>query len=246
MFISAIPAQITDLGLSNEFRSAYLKLSASLPDSLQATGSGVRQRILLDHEWWKKDNIWLSPFLRQVYQAIWEDRKMEVALQYDFGFQYSKVIEPYSLVNKIGHWFLISRVDRNFQVFDISRIVDCSIMDDVFERDMEFNLQAFWQEWRAQYEQEWYGYPVRLRISEKALKFFTERFQHEFAVLNDRDISKCDWREMIVQFANFTEARKEILAVGGAVEVLSPLALRLTIIDYAEQIINVYSANAHL
>ena len=39
-----------------------------------------------------------------------------------------------------------------------------------------------------------------------------------------------------IAFDDFEQARALLLAYGGAVEVLEPLALRLSIADYAEQI----------
>ena len=45
---------------------------------------------------------------------------------------------------------------------------------------------------------------------------------------------------MDVSFPFLEEARREILALGGAVEVLSPESLRRSITDFAEQIRRVY------
>jgi hypothetical protein len=45
---------------------------------------------------------------------------------------------------------------------------------------------------------------------------------------------------MNLSFESPTEARSSLLALGGGVEVLEPLALRLSVQDYAEQIIKLY------
>jgi predicted DNA-binding transcriptional regulator YafY len=44
-----------------------------------------------------------------------------------------------------------------------------------------------------------------------------------------------------IAFDDFEQARALLLACGGAVEVLEPLALRLSIADYAEQIAQRYA-----
>jgi predicted DNA-binding transcriptional regulator YafY len=41
-------------------------------------------------------------------------------------------------------------------------------------------------------------------------------------------------------FRSVEEARAQLLAYGGSVEVLEPLALRLTLADFAEQAVRVY------
>ena len=49
------------------------------------------------------------------------------------------------------------------------------------------------------------------------------------------------WAEVTLPFERFEDARDRLLGFGGAVEVLDPLALRLSVIDYARQIVRFYS-----
>jgi predicted DNA-binding transcriptional regulator YafY len=48
------------------------------------------------------------------------------------------------------------------------------------------------------------------------------------------------WLTATIPFESLFEARERLLALGGAVEVLAPRALRLSMIDYAEQILKRY------
>jgi hypothetical protein len=47
-----------------------------------------------------------------------------------------------------------------------------------------------------------------------------------------------------MRFARVQEARSYLLAFGASVEVLDPLALRLTLADFAEQALRVYRDSA--
>jgi len=50
-----------------------------------------------------------------------------------------------------------------------------------------------------------------------------------------------DWITLELPFEYHEQALEGLLAFGGSVEVLEPIALRYSIQDYAEQILGVYS-----
>src|SRR5512136_703550 len=52
LFMLSIPAPLDQLGVSQELRTALLKLSAALPDTRRGDEERTRQRIHLDSTWW--------------------------------------------------------------------------------------------------------------------------------------------------------------------------------------------------
>jgi hypothetical protein len=48
------------------------------------------------------------------------------------------------------------------------------------------------------------------------------------------------WTEALLVFASLEEARKRILGLDGAAEVLAPGPLRASVLDHAQQIVGVY------
>ena len=48
------------------------------------------------------------------------------------------------------------------------------------------------------------------------------------------------WQTVVLKFEYLEEARAKLLGLGGAVEVLEPLALRLSMADFATQIRKIY------
>jgi hypothetical protein len=54
------------------------------------------------------------------------------------------------------------------------------------------------------------------------------------------------WRTATLIFESFEAARTRLLGLGNSVEVLSPLPLRLSLIDFAQQIIEFYKKPARL
>jgi hypothetical protein len=82
---------------------------------------------------------------------------------------------------------------------------------------------------------------VHLRATMNAIPMLRRRFSN----IEDQKILPAstpgDGQEYIVSFETFEEARGFLLSCGKAVEVLSPEALRLSVADFAKQIVEVYS-----
>ena len=66
---------------------------------------------------------------------------------------------------------------------------------------------------------------------------FGDRIREQIAAASpDAD----DWLTVILPFDTFESARSRLLGFGSAVEVLTPLALRLSLADHATQIAALY------
>jgi predicted DNA-binding transcriptional regulator YafY len=49
------------------------------------------------------------------------------------------------------------------------------------------------------------------------------------------------WLPRTLQFDSLEEARTKLLGLGAGVEVMTPVALRRSLLDYAQQVVNRYS-----
>jgi len=102
----------------------------------------------------------------------------------------------------------------------------------------------FWQTWCDDLEQSRPRYGVTLRL---AAPFVTEA-QHylgeevQVAIAQAARSDEQGHVTITVVFESLEEARNRCLSLGRAVEVLEPEALRKSLIDYAEQIRQVYTA----
>jgi len=70
--------------VSQELRTALLKLSAALPDTRRGDEKRTRQRIHLDSTWWFQPEEPV-PHLQTIYQAVWEDRKLHLTIRLNSG-----------------------------------------------------------------------------------------------------------------------------------------------------------------
>jgi predicted DNA-binding transcriptional regulator YafY len=242
LFMLSIPAPLAELGVDQELKAALLKLSAALPDSRRLDQVHVRQRVHLDPAGWS-EAVEPVPHLRTVQRAVWEDRKLHLTYRLPFQAQAQWLVEPYGLVAKAGTWYLVCARNGSMRTLRVSNVVDARIADQKSERPEDFNLAFFWQEWCRGEEQNQPSYPVVARVAPELTpwlpQFFGESIREQIHAAGPLDTD--GWFTLTLPFESLDEARRRILGFGRAVEVLEPVALRNTVVDFARQIVELYA-----
>jgi len=243
LFMLSIPAPMMELGVSQEMKAALLKLSAALPSTLKQAEGSVRQRVYIDNQ---KDEGTdeLVPFLHQIYDAVWEDRKLNLQVRYFFGVISEQIVNPYGLVSKGGRWYLVFEYDGNMLVYSLSSFHNIQLLEETFERDPSFNLANFWTNWWNNYGKESTGYKVKLRVFDGAVSYLPWFFGSKIKEVLERSPVDEEGQKMIeISFPSLYHARDRIMGLGRAVEVIEPLALRMSVADYGAQIADLYQAS---
>ena len=243
LFMMSIPAPLLQLGMGEKFKGALLKLSASLPDTRRADEARTRQRIHLDSSWWFQSEQEI-PCLQAIEQALWQDRYLRIKVRWEvFNTVFEQDAEPYGLVAKANVWYLVYGRGGNPHVTRVSQIVEADVLPDVFIRPPDFDLQAFWEAWCAEYESQ-PPFCARVRVAPEALPLLAEyvgdRARVELAQTRLPDAD--GWVTLDLPFDSFVAARTCLLGLGRAVEVLEPESLRKSLIDFAEQIVGFYKS----
>jgi predicted DNA-binding transcriptional regulator YafY len=244
LFMLSIPAPLNELGVSQELKAALLKLSAALPDTRRRDEERVRQRIHLDSTWWFQDEEPV-PHLQTVYEAVWQDRKLHIAYRQPFGtpIEIERLVAPYGLVAKAGVWYLVYARSGRLRARRVARLIDARISSESFVRPADFDLAAFWKTWCAEFEKNRPHYPVTVRVAPSLVpelyKYFGHRIRAEIAAAKPPDAE--GWLTVELPFETLAGARDRLLSLGGAVEVLEPEALRKSVLDFATQIVALYT-----
>ena len=124
LFMLNIPAPLAQLGVSQELKTALLKLSAALPASRRAEEERARQRFHLDAVGWSQ-SLEPAPYLQLVQQALWNDRRLKLFYRTFFGTLIERVGEPLGLVAKASVWYLVyteAEVRRVVRVADLLQV----------------------------------------------------------------------------------------------------------------------------
>jgi len=154
------------------------------------------------------------------------------------------VVEPYGLVSRRGEWHLICRKGGASQVVRLDRILAVELLADHFSRSLDFNLAFFWNDWLASELAHPRPFHVLALVFPEVLPQLADYLAEEDSQQTQQD-TVGDRKHIYLSFKNLEQARSHLLGLGRSVEVLEPLALRLSIEDYAHQISNLYQGGEH-
>ncbi len=242
LFMLSIPAPLAELGVSRELKAALLKLSAALPAARQGDEARVRRRFYLDAGGWEQ-TTGATPHLRVLHEAVWEDRCVWLTYRPVFAGEIEQLVEPYGLVAKAGEWYLVFSYSERTRARRVVELMDVRPTGERFARPVDFDLEAFWHAWCAEWAEGRVQFRVRVRVLFQALRWLPlylgsgAREAQAYAGPPDAE----GWCEIEIPFPDFETARARLLGLGGAVEVVEPDALRLSMQDYAQEIVARYS-----
>jgi predicted DNA-binding transcriptional regulator YafY len=151
------------------------------------------------------------------------------------GTKVSRTGLALGLVIGDGEWYLVwaprggqPRADR------VDDLIEVEAVSSPVAEPEEFDVGAFWEVWRERETQRNSGLEARLRVAPDLLPLLRRRFESRMEVESD------DPPVVRLQFGSIYAARADVLAWGGAAEVLKPEALRRTVADFAAQAAGVY------
>jgi len=239
LFTLSASAPLAALGMGAEAKGAIRKLAAGLPASRSTVERDVRNRIFLDPKEWNPSREAL-PILPALRQAVWENRWAQVTFLRARRVRIKHDIAPYGLVAKGTAWYVVWQGrDGRMRVDRVASVLAATMLDEGFDRSEGFDLERFWTTWAQAREERRVHLPVKARASTDVLAQLKHSLRHHIDQVHEKD---ADERFSVISlaFETFEQARAVLLSYGNAIEVLEPLALRLSIADFGEQICNTY------
>jgi predicted DNA-binding transcriptional regulator YafY len=262
LFVASMPGALADLGLGADLKAALLKLLAALPAERRSEDRWVRERIFLDWESWQKTTAPVEvphaavPALQLIQQAVWNDRMLWITYRRTSSFyrrQFERLVAPYGLVAKEGEWYLVcaggAEAGDRIRVFKVAELVDVRSTADTFTRPAEFDLGHTWRTWCGHIRQDRGHYVVTAQVSPQMYVDLPlhlgdnlgERLDQHWEECAQEAVSQANWRSVTLHFDSLEEARTKLLGLGAGVEVMTPVALRRSLLDYAQQVVIRYS-----
>jgi predicted DNA-binding transcriptional regulator YafY len=178
---------------------------------------------------------------------VWQDRRVQLTRALRYGpltdARVEQAVDPYGLVAKANVWHLVCAQEGRLQAYRVSHILDARLLDERFARPPDFDLASFWAEWCAEFERGRAGYEVAARISPQAAPMLDVYLGARAAGAGPAPRDADGWLTARLVFESLEEARGRLLALGGAVEVLAPEALRRSMADFAARIIERYAGS---
>ncbi|MGD9676326.1 MAG: helix-turn-helix transcriptional regulator, partial [Candidatus Bipolaricaulia bacterium] len=242
LFSLSVPAPLVELGVAADLRGALGKLASALPPIRSDVEPRMRQRIHLDSVPWSAP-LEAVPHLATLHRAVLDDRWVRATFLRAGGARSERRIAPYGLVAKATTWYVVwAGEDERLRADRVARVVEARLLPESFARPGGFDLSQFWTEWCRKQETGVPWVAVTARVSAAALGELERSAGLHLAPFPEVDRPRDALRPLGVRmrFGTIEEARSHLLAFGSSVEVLDPLALRLTLADFAEQTARVY------
>ncbi len=247
LLLLSIPTPLLQLEVGAELKGALTKLAAALPGVQRGEGQAARQRIHLDASWWGQTGR-SGPHLGAAQQAVWQERRLRIVTRTLFGAEIELEVEPLGLVAKANEWYLVALRAGGPRVYRVMDLVRAELLVEGFTRPADFDLAGFWHDHCAEVEAQRGLYWVKARVSAGLLREFSWHFGDQAAEILAQagPVDEEGRRVVRLSFQSLESARARLLSFGRAVEVLEPLPLRKSVIDYARQIAGLYGADAVL
>jgi len=241
LFMLSIPEALVELGVGQKLKTALLKLAVALPPRQQNVQADTQQRIYLDSTPWAPPEKTV-PHLEILHQAVWEDKLVRLVFQGGFNTPIEVELAPLGLVAKMSTWFLVGRENGYIRVVKVADVIQVVRLEHGYIIDKVFDLPTFWKEWCKDLQARRPVFTVRVKIAPELIDKLHLYLGEvgRYIILESEAPDDREWAVAEIQYENFFQARKSILSLGRAVEVLEPTALKLSVIDFAKQIVDFY------
>ncbi len=212
--------------LEADFRSAFDKITASLPERVRSRYSALPDRVSAKAALPAEDN---TARFRALLAAVLEERT--VALSYYSAHRDAvseRLVDPYAIHNAEGSWYLIGHCHQRQRIltFHIGRIRELRVTDSYFERPGDFAVDRFLASafgifldpsGTAQLE------TIVLRCDPFAARYVRETVWHPSQTIRELSDGAID---LTLRIAGTVEIERFVLSWGEHVHVVSPPNLR--------------------
>jgi predicted DNA-binding transcriptional regulator YafY len=235
--LTGLPAAAADLGLAAALAGARLKLQVATPQPHRQQSQSFHDRIHIDAPQWYGEPEQV-PCLIPLLDAAVQHRQVRV--RYRSWAQteaVERVLEPYGLVLKAGHWYLVARRSDALPgagAFRTYRVGKISALEPIGDFDRApFDLAEHWRRYTADYDTRRFTGTARLRLSPTGrqrlsdlLDPTTVRAASATAEVEDPPDDPTGWTRVDLPIESVANAVSQLLQLGPEVEVLGPPALR--------------------
>lgn len=235
MFLIGLPDAARALGLEAAANNVGRKMMASIPTSLSENAKRLNTRIHIDPIDWYRAPQEITG-LPQIARAVMDSNLLKMEYDSWTGLRDWQV-KPLGLVMKAGNWYLVGEGANKVRIFKVANINAPIVLDEKFVPVADFDLPRFWNAEIARFEKELRPNMAKLMATKTGLKNFaklgaySELAVNAAAPMDENGLSLLQW-----PYENIDQATYALLGLGAEVKVLSPAALRDSILQTAMQI----------
>lgn len=241
LLLAGVAGAADDLGIGAEAAAAQLKLLASLPPDSGASAQRVATRFHLDPiNWYSR--VEPLDILPALARAVWGDQRLRLRYE-SWRDVVTRDVDPLGLVLKGGVWYLVAAVKGQARTYRVSNIQDIAPIKGQSKRPARFDLARYWQAWARDFEARLLEARAVVKLSPAGLRLLRD-VSPAAAEAADAAHTSCKpdgWMKAEIPIENVARATRQMLRLGGDVEVLAPAALRTAVAEEARKVAALYA-----
>lgn len=234
VFIASNPTILHDVGLGEASERLLLKLLAALPEAQRPSVDHIRQRLLVDPSWWWHDAT-QPPFWDALQQAVYSDQRIETTYEHYNGDIVTRLLEPYSLVNKSSNWYLVAQRDGELRTYRVTRFHTLRLLGETFTRRTDFDLPTYWQAHLAEFIESFGEYSFSLRVHPDRVAFVKWLMTGRWQMLDEGD--ERGWVSLSFAVDSSHMAKMLVFGLGVQAEVVQPMSLADEVLQDARALV---------
>lgn len=229
LFLAGLPTAAADLGLGAVVTAAQLKLMAALPRELRDRAGRIAERFHLDAPAWYHNGD-QTAHLTAVADAVWNQHTVRMRYErWAEPREVTRTVQPYGLVLKAGHWYLVARSADQMRTYRVSRILDLEVDAEKFDRAPDFDLVGHWQAYLEHFDARRHRGQATLRLSPNVFARLPQLLEPALvsaARLTASEPGSDGWIQVTIPIESPEHTLPELLKLGAEAEILTPAELR--------------------
>lgn len=238
LLFSGMPEVASELGLGSLLAATRLKLLAAVPPGLRQAATRAEQRFHLDPGGWPHNLARDDRHLKPIAQAVWNDRRLQIAYRLPDGRTVQGLVDPIGLVHKTGSWYLVAIREGLSRVYRVDRVQSTRESEEQAERPPDFDLVAFWERWEADYAAILPTFSAHVRLGPLGQRHRDNLGPLSPRGVTDHGLQADGWVEQTLLFDDRRVAVSALLALAPDVEILAPAELREEMMAVAQAMID--------
>ncbi len=148
LFLLVGPAASVD----PDAKAALRKLVRALPESFRTDAAAAAEAIVIDAGEWGRPAAERPELLPVLEAAIVQRRRVRVRYAAWNREPADRVVDPWGLVHKQEHWYLLGAVDGAQRTYRVDRMLEADVTDEMADRPDDLDLAELWERVTAEVE----------------------------------------------------------------------------------------------
>ncbi|WP_421742755.1 helix-turn-helix transcriptional regulator [Cellulomonas sp.] len=221
---------------SADATSALRKLVRALPATFRAEAEAAGRAVLVDPVGWGSSARARQPWVEELQGAV--VRRRQVTLVYSGrGGESERTVDPWALVDKGEHWYLVAGTPAGRRTFRLDRILGLAVLDAAAARPDDLDVAGIWESVVDEVEERRSRVTATVLTTPFLVRVLRSQFGRHLTVLG----TDADGRVRLEVGSHTARSVAEHLAgFGSAVEVLEPASVRVELAVLGAELVGLY------